>query len=187
MEHTINDAQLGKITIVRSNRAKRVIIRVMQSGDIKLIYPSVATLERAWDFLNRRREWILKAKEKIAQQRKVQRFEEYSPADIERLRILAKQELPKRVEEIAQYYGFRYGRVTIRASRSKWGCCTAKNNLSLSLFLMTLPQHLIDFIILHELCHTIHHNHSKEFHALLDKYLGGREKELNRELKRRYE
>ena len=48
---------------------------------------------------------------------------------------------------------------------------------------MTLPTHLQEFVVLHELCHTVHHNHSAEFHALLDKVTGGREKELNRQLK----
>ena len=78
---------------------------------------------------------------------------------------------------------FRYGRVTIRASRTKWGCCTGDNNLSLSLFLMTLPPHLRDFVLLHELCHTVHHDHSPHFHALLDRLTGGNEKLLSRELR----
>jgi ribosomal protein S18 acetylase RimI-like enzyme len=48
---------------------------------------------------------------------------------------------------------------------------------------MTLPTHLQEFVVLHELCHTVHHNHSAKFHALLNKVTGGREKELNRQLK----
>ncbi|MBO5893495.1 MAG: M48 family metallopeptidase, partial [Alistipes sp.] len=106
-----------------------------------------------------------------------------SKADIEQLRIKAKSYLPSRVAEIAQQYSFCYGRVTIRASRSKWGCCTAQNNLSLSLFLMLLPHHLQDYIIVHELCHTVHHNHSAKFHSLVDRCLQGREKEFAKELR----
>jgi ribosomal protein S18 acetylase RimI-like enzyme len=87
------------------------------------------------------------------------------------------------VERLAARNKFKYGKITIRATRSKWGCCTSQNNLSLSLFLMTLPTHLQEFVVLHELCHTVHHNHSAEFHALLDRVTGGREKELNRQLK----
>jgi predicted metal-dependent hydrolase len=49
---------------------------------------------------------------------------------------------------------------------------------------MTLPEHLRDFVILHELCHTRHHNHSEAFHALLDRCVGGRERELNSELRK---
>ena len=108
---------------------------------------------------------------------------DYSPTQIEEMRRGAKRTLPAMVERLAQQYGFKYGRITIRATRSKWGCCTSQNNLSLSLFLMTLPTHLQEFVVLHELCHTIHHNHSAEFHALLNKVTNGREKELNRQLK----
>ena len=74
-------------------------------------------------------------------------------------------------------------RQVIRASRTKWGSCTGTNNISLSLFLMTLPEHLRDFVIVHELCHTVHHDHSPKFHALVDRLVGGNEKALNRELK----
>ena len=77
----------------------------------------------------------------------------------------------------------KYEKLSIRASRTKWGSCSGRNHISLSLFLMTLPEHLRDFVILHELCHTVHHNHSPRFHALLDRLLGGHEKALNRELR----
>lgn len=104
--------------------------------------------------------------------------------EIERLRKEAKATLPNRVKELAERHRLRYGRVTIRCTRSKWGSCTAKGNLSLSLFLMTLPEHLRDYILLHELAHTVHLNHSREFHALVDRLTGGREKELAKELRK---
>ena len=60
--------------------------------------------------------------------------------------------LPSRVAELAVRTGLQYRSVTIRATRSKWGSCNGRNDLSLSLYLMTLPEHLRDFVILHELC-----------------------------------
>ena len=74
-------------------------------------------------------------------------------------------------------------KLSIRASRTKWGSCSGRNHISLSLFLMTLPEHLRDYVIVHELCHTVHHDHSPRFHALVDRLVGGREKALNRELR----
>ncbi len=103
--------------------------------------------------------------------------------DVEALRRAAKADLPPRMERLSAQTGLRYTKLTIRATRTKWGSCSARNTISLSLYLMTLPEHLRDFVILHELCHTVHHNHSERFHRLLDSLVGGCEKELNRELR----
>ena len=124
---------------------------------------------------------MLQMRERVAES--AMQGADYSSEQIEAMRREAKRVLPAMVERLAQKNGFRYGRMTIRATRSKWGCCTSKNNLSLSLFLMTLPTRLQEFVVLHELCHTVHHNHSAEFHALLNKVTSGREKELSRQLK----
>uniref|UniRef100_UPI0026039E79 M48 metallopeptidase family protein n=1 Tax=uncultured Alistipes sp. TaxID=538949 RepID=UPI0026039E79 len=102
----------------------------------------------------------------------------------EALRRAAQADLPPRIERLARQKGLRYAGLTIRAARTKWGSCSGRNTISLNLYLMTLPEHLRDFVILHELCHTVHHDHSPRFHALLDRLTGGREKELARELKR---
>ena len=148
---------------------------------MRLSYPRLVSTAKALHFLEEKVEWVLKMREKVAE--RAMPGSDYSPAQIEELRREAKRTLPAMVERLARQYGFSYGRVTIRATRSKWGCCTSQNNLSLSLFLMTLPTHLQEFVVLHELCHTVHHNHSAEFHALLNCVTGGREKELNRQLK----
>ena len=104
-------------------------------------------------------------------------------ARIEELRRAAKADLPARIERLSQLTGLKYAKLTIRASRTKWGSCSGRNTISLSLFLMTLPEHLRDYVIVHELCHTVHHNHSPRFHALVDRMVGGNEKALNRELR----
>ncbi|MEG1611462.1 MAG: M48 family metallopeptidase [Alistipes sp.] len=130
-------------------------------------------------------DWILAARQRMTQRQAT--LPQLPPAEekarIEELRRAAKIDLPTRTERIAQQFGLNYGKLTIRAARTKWGCCTSCNNLSLSLFLMTLPEYLRDYVIVHELCHTVHHNHSARFHALVDSYLGGKEKALNKELK----
>lgn len=99
-------------------------------------------------------------------------------------KIEAKELLPPRTEQIAQSLGLRFSSVSIRNTRSKWGSCSSRNDLSLSIHLMRLPDHLIDYIIIHELCHTVHKDHSPRFHSLLDKLTSGRHKELNKEMKK---
>ncbi|MFI3282298.1 MAG: M48 family metallopeptidase, partial [Rikenellaceae bacterium] len=103
--------------------------------------------------------------------------------DVEELRRKAIEYIPKRVEEISAATGLKYNRLIIRPTQTKWGSCSSQKNISLSLYLMSLPKHLIDFVIVHELCHTVHFNHSAEFHALVNRVVGGKEKLLNKELK----
>ncbi|PLW97313.1 MAG: M48 family peptidase [Marinilabiliales bacterium] len=98
-------------------------------------------------------------------------------------RIEAKAMLPQKVSLWAQRYNFKYQNVTIRNSKTRWGSCSSNGNINLSLHLMRLPEELIDFVILHELTHTVHKNHGPQFHALLDIICGGKEKELNARLR----
>lgn len=180
MKSKFHHPRLGEITIYSTRRSLRISLAVRPSGEVRLSYPPYISQRRALEFLESKAEWVEKTKAKYAEQETLPTL---SAADIERLRHEAKAYLPKRVAEIAALHGFSYGRVTIRATRSKWGCCTAQNNLSLSLYLMLLPRHLQDYVIVHELCHTIHHNHSAKFHAAVDRCLQGREKEFAKELR----
>lgn len=100
------------------------------------------------------------------------------------LRNIAQRELPPRLKELADKHGFRYTRVTLRDSHSRWGSCNNRRNISLSIYLQLLPQHLIDYVLLHELCHTIELNHSDRFWALMDKVTGGKAKSKREELKK---
>lgn len=175
----------GEVTLVRSRRSRRVTISVRPSGAVRLTYPFGVSRARAIAFAESKAEWIVSARRRVATRQAAlpQLPPEEERARIEEMRRAAKADLPQRVERLAAAHGFTYGRITIRASRTKWGACTARNDLSLSLFLMALPEHLRDFVIVHELCHTVHHDHSSRFHALADRCLGGREKALDKELK----
>lgn len=181
MDKIYKHPRLGDIILRQRWTTSRISLLVKPSGEVRLSYPRLVSTARALRFLEEKAEWVLQMRERVAE-RALQGVD-YSSAQIEALRRGAKRVLPAMVERLAHEFGFSYGRVTIRATRSKWGCCTSQNNLSLSLYLMTLPTHLQEFVVLHELCHTVHHNHSAAFHALLDKVTGGREKELNRQLK----
>ena len=103
-------------------------------------------------------------------------------AVVRTLRLEAQAVLPDMTAQVATQYGFKYRKVSVRASKSRWGSCSANDNISLSIYLMMLPEHLIRYVILHELCHTRHKDHSAAFHALLDSLSGGREAQLRREL-----
>jgi hypothetical protein len=75
----------------------------------------------------------------------------------------ARQVLESRLEEIAAKHGYTYNRVTIRNQKTRWGSCSSKNNISLNMKLVLLPDDLRDFILLHELVHTTVKNHGNDF------------------------
>ncbi len=94
----------------------------------------------------------------------------------------AKAYLPGRVKTLAQGHGFTYQRLFIKNTKTRWGSCSVRNNINLSLHLMRLPDHLIDYVVLHELVHTVEKNHSQRFWGLLDK-VSGNAKALDTEMK----
>jgi len=102
--------------------------------------------------------------------------------EVETLRKEAGAVLPSRLRELASLHGFTVNRVTIKHNVSNWGSCSSKGNINLNLNLMRVPEHLRDYVMLHELCHLRHMNHSPEFHALLESLCPGH-RALGKELK----
>ncbi len=100
---------------------------------------------------------------------------------VETLRAEAKECLPERTDFLAKKYGFDYEKISVRNAKTRWGSCSGKNNISLNIHLMRLPEYLSDYVILHELCHTVEKNHGENFWALLDK-ISGNAKKLDKEL-----
>ncbi len=178
--------RLGEVTLSRTLRARRVSISVRATGVVRLSFPYGVSQKRALEFLEQKAEWIEAARERLARKRAAMPPQlplAEQKARIEELRRAAKADLPGRIARLSEATGLKYEKLSIRASRTKWGSCSGRNHISLSLFLMTLPEHLRDYVIIHELCHTVHHNHSPRFHALVDRLVGGREKALNKELR----
>lgn len=176
---------VGEISLVRSRRARRITLTVRPTGLVRLTVPCGVSRARALAFAETKVAWIASARQRVAaRQAAVPPLPPEAERErIEELRRAARVDLPPRVERIARMFGFSYGRITIRASRTKWGSCSFRNDLSLSLYLMALPERLRDYVIVHELCHTVHHDHSPRFHALVDRCLGGQERAPDRELK----
>lgn len=95
----------------------------------------------------------------------------------------AKAYLPSRVRVLAEQHGLIYQQLRIKNTKSRWGSCSQKNNINLSLHVMRLPDQLIDYVILHELVHTIEKNHSVRFWQRLEQ-ICQKAKKLDKELKK---
>jgi len=87
------------------------------------------------------------------------------------LKRRAQQWLPQRLTALATLHEFNYARVTIRYQNSRWGSCSSRGTISLNAKLMFITPELVDHVLLHELCHTVHPNHGNAFHELLADFL----------------
>lgn len=91
--------------------------------------------------------------------------------------------LPGRVKELSEQFGFKITGLKIRKMRTRWGSCTPRKSINLNSWLVMLPEHLSDYVILHELVHTKFPDHSTRFWEELDRITGGQSKILRKELR----
>ena len=96
----------------------------------------------------------------------------------------ARKVLPPRLEALAIEHGFKYNECSVRNSHSRWGSCSGKGNINLSIYLVLLPEELIDYVLLHELCHTVEMNHGEHFWEILDSVCKGNSKRIRARLKK---
>lgn len=99
------------------------------------------------------------------------------------MRHEAKRLFPAMLHKQASLYQFEYTDLKINKSRTRWGSCSSRKSINLSYYCLLLPEYLIEFVILHELCHTIEMNHGDKFWKLLDAVTNSRARQLTQELK----
>jgi predicted metal-dependent hydrolase len=153
---------VGCVTVEASDRARYTRITLKRDGTVKLTVPRTVALEQARRFLESRLSWI---KRHTRQFRRLDTLPVTSRAQARRL-------LVGRLRELAQAHGFLYNKVFVKNQTTLWGSCSVKNNLNLNINLLRLPADLRDYVILHELVHTRHKNHSKAFWRELDQLVG---------------
>ena len=161
------DPVLGEVRLRKSARARRISIRVHPRRGILVTVPFYTPYAMGVAFLESRREWARAALERAG----ARNADLPEGETVESLRTAAKAYLPDRLRLLAERYGFRFNRVTIKHNTSNWGSCSSKGNINLNLNLMRVPRPLQDYILLHELTHLRHANHGPAFHAELERLL----------------
>ena len=161
------DPILGEVLLRKSTRARRVSIRIQRSGGIVVTVPFWVPYAMGVSFLESRREWAREALQRVSEKDSALPEGE----SVETLRAQAKADLPPRLRALADRYGFKYNRVTIKHNASNWGSCSTKGNINLNLNLMRVPEPLRDYILLHELTHLHQSNHGPSFHDELERLL----------------
>ena len=156
--------------IIRSNR-KSLGLEVNTEGLI-IRAPLQATDAEINMFILQHKDWIEKHLNKIEEQQK--KADAVEPLSMDEIRALADQALkviPERVKYYAPKIGVTYGRITIRNQRSKWGSCSSKGNLNFNCLLMLAPRQVVTYVVVHELAHRKHMDHSPAFWAEVEAIL----------------
>ena len=145
--------------VIRSQR-RTISIEIKDAETVVVRAPERLTDREIQRFLEERKEWLAKHLEN-ARQRAA-----FPPLTEEELRTLvaqAKRVFPERTAHFAPLVGVTYGRITIRHQVSRWGSCSSQGNLNFNCLLMLCPREVLDYVVVHELCHRKYMNHSSAF------------------------
>lgn len=152
---------------VRSSR-KTIAVQVARDGTVTVRAPRFTTAAQIEAFVKLKSDWI----EKVVEEQKL--LPDFSAIDKETLTGLkrtAVRVIPPRVAYYSRLMGLKPSAVRINAAKTRFGSCSGKNSLNFSAFLMLYPERAVDYVVVHELAHIRHHNHSKSFYHLIERYL----------------
>lgn len=147
--------------IIRSNR-KTIAIQIKGDGQVIVRAPLRMAKTDILSFVDKKKDWIEKYLNTIAQRQSASE-KPFTAAELHELAIAAKEDISRRVAKFAPIVGVTFGRITIRAQKSRWGSCSAKGNLNFNCLLMLCPEGIRDYVVVHELCHRKELNHSERF------------------------
>ena len=162
-----------KATVIRSNR-KTISIQVNRDLSVTVRAPMRTPKQEIDRLLQEKEGWITRSMDKIRHQQAAWEAEALPPLTGEDIRKLADQALaylPGRVAYYAGQMGVTYGRITIRNQKTRWGSCSNRGNLNFNCLLMLTPPEVIDYVVVHELCHRKEMNHSPAFWSEVEKVL----------------
>lgn len=157
-----------KINIIRADR-KTLSIQ-LKHGQIIARAPLRMKDKEIYSFIESKKSWIEKNLAKIEEREKtISEMQPFTQEEIRALAEKAKQIIPERVRYYAPKIGVTYNRITIRCQHTRWGSCSSKGNLNFNCLLALFPIEIIDSVVVHELCHRKHMNHSPQFYAEIEK------------------
>ena len=150
--------------VIRSRR-KSISLEISRQGRILVRAPLSMRDAEIARFVSGKEEWIRTHLEKVRQIREQASGQRLTAEEIRALADRAGREIPPRVEMFARKAGVSYGRITIRNQKTRWGSCSGKGNLNFNCLLMLAPPEVLDYVVVHELCHRKQMNHSAAFWA----------------------
>lgn len=159
------------IKVIRSKR-KTISLEITSAGQILVRAPRYMSEEEIQRFVESKSVWLAKHLQKYEEDTDALQTEgKLTESEINRLIGLAKQVIPAKVAYYARLMGVTYGRIAIRKQKSRWGSCSREGNLNFNVLLMLAPPEVLDYVVVHELCHRLEMNHSARFWAQVEKVL----------------
>jgi len=162
------------IVVIRSDR-RSFAIEIGRDKKIKVRVPRRASKAQIEEMLKAKHDWILKTLDKIEQRNtaEAREYEEAKPLsseEVKKLKKEARNHLASLTEYWAEKIGVSYGRISIRGQKTRWGSCSSKGNLNYNYLLILCPDDVIEYVVIHELCHRIYMNHSKRFWEKIEEF-----------------
>lgn len=172
-----------KVEFIKNKRIKHSYLKILDEKNLRVKGNSFFTINDAKEFVLSKSSWIQKhisniKNKKISQDEFYYLGRKYSlkTFDVEIINLdefyanKAKEIIPKMVEKYSEQMQLYPATLKFRKNKSRWGSCSYKNNINLNIYLMKLPLEAIEYVIVHELAHIEHKNHSKMFWNLVEKY-----------------
>ena len=151
--------------IIQKSRRRSISVSVMTDNRVLVKAPYGTSERTVQEFLLSKKGWITKHLEKQnREEEKAAALGVLSDEEIRKIKRQAKKIIPQRVEYWAKQIGVTYGRIAIRLQSSRWGSCAQNGNLNFNCLLVIMPPEVLDSVVVHELCHRRHMNHSKDFY-----------------------
>ena len=154
--------------IIRSSR-KTVSIQVDADCNITVRAPYKISEREIEEFVSDKKEWLEKAV--LKQMNRNRNKKEYTDDEIKILREKAKTVLPEKVKYYSSVMDVYPKSIKINSAKKRYGSCSGENNINFSLFLMDKDERFIDYVVVHELAHIKHHNHSKAFYGFIESFM----------------
>lgn len=163
-----------EIQVIRSNR-RSIALEIRPDLQVLVRAPYRASDREIRQFVSEKSEWLEKHLAIARMRREELDGRPKKPVlTMEEVRLLADEAMkviPERVRYFAPIVGVDYGRITIRNQRTRWGSCSGKGNLNFNCLLMKTPPEVVDYVVVHELCHRKEMNHSPRFWAEVERVL----------------
>ena len=153
------------IYVIQKSWRRSMCIQVADDKKIIVKVPHGTPTFIAENFIREKKDWITKQIEKVeTQSKQADSMSLLTEEDIRQIKKKARVIIPQRVEYYAKMAGISYKRIFIRLQKSRWGSCSVDGNLNFNCLLVLMPSEVLDGVVVHELCHRRHMNHSKEFY-----------------------